>query len=227
MVTCACGCGGEIPANQLFRYREPYLLRGHQVPRLCECGCGEYLPVTPNRHRASAYIRGHSRRLNLEVPLCACGCGEKVAVHHGRPRRFVSGHNARGRSYVPSEEAKAKIRAARAVQKNVSGIRPHGLSKTPAYRSWISMLWRCRDERDISWPRYGGRGITVCARWDPRAGGSFLNFLADMGERPEGTSLDRINGDGNYEPANCRWATKAQQSANRPADNGWNKRRQS
>lgn len=77
------------------------------------------------------------------------------------------------------------------------------------YRSWWGMRDRCLREsaRDYRW--YGARGITVCDRW-----ASFEAFHADMGERPEGRTLDRIDNSGNYEPANCRWATKAQQARN-------------
>ena len=71
------------------------------------------------------------------------------------------------------------------------------------------MIHRCTEPTDIGWRYYGGRGITVCARWR-----SFENFLADMGERPEDRTLDRIDPDGNYEPGNCRWATASEQRRN-------------
>lgn len=71
------------------------------------------------------------------------------------------------------------------------------------------MKARCQNPASISYPNYGARGITVCDRWQ-----SFENFYADMGDRPRGMSLDRIDVNGNYEPANCQWATPAQQAAN-------------
>jgi len=78
------------------------------------------------------------------------------------------------------------------------------------------MRTRCYHFEAPDYGRYGGVGITVCDRWNPDKGGSFENFLADMGERPEGTTLDRFpNKTGNYEPSNCRWATFAEQQQNR------------
>lgn len=86
----------------------------------------------------------------------------------------------------------------------------HGASSSNDYKSWAAMVQRCTNPNNHKWPRYGGRGITVCERWR-----DYENFLADMGPRPSGMTLDRYpNNDGNYEPGNCRWATPTQQQNN-------------
>lgn len=86
----------------------------------------------------------------------------------------------------------------------------HGLSRTPTHNSWRGMIARCTDPKHQFYRYYGGKGVTVCDSWIS----SFANFLNDMGLKPKGTSLDRINPNGNYEPSNCRWATKTEQARN-------------
>lgn len=86
----------------------------------------------------------------------------------------------------------------------------HNLSKTKTYASWNAMINRCHRKNKHGEKYYKNRGITVCERWLD----SFENFLADMGERPLGKTLDRINNDKNYEPENCRWATPKEQRKN-------------
>jgi len=87
-----------------------------------------------------------------------------------------------------------------------------GLSKHHLYKTWDCMLKRCLDSKNKDFKNYGGRGIKVCKRWQGKGG--FQNFIEDLGKRPETLSLDRIDNDGNYEPDNCRWATKPEQLRN-------------
>lgn len=102
----------------------------------------------------------------------------------------------------------------KAVTSKLYHFRSHGHSKSPTYISWRQMLARCLNPNSDSYPYYGGRGIEICDRWQE----SFENFLADMGERPPGMTLDRKNNNGDYEPGNCRWATPKQQNRNTKAN---------
>lgn len=90
----------------------------------------------------------------------------------------------------------------------------HGMFKSPEYLTWENMKNRCYYEKDASYKHYGARGIKICDSWLDKKYG-FLNFFKDMGSRPSKEhSIDRINNDGNYEPKNCRWATRSEQRRN-------------
>ena len=87
----------------------------------------------------------------------------------------------------------------------------HGKTNTPEYKTWANMHQRCGNPKNRMYYRYGGRGIKVCARWE-----KFEHFLEDMGVKPTPNhTIDRVDSNGNYEPANCCWLPKAEQSANR------------
>jgi len=125
--------------------------------------------------------------------ICLCDCGTEVSVF--------------GSALTQGNSTSCGCSAKRLTTKrNLT----HGMSSTRTYRIWQAMLNRCRNPKMLMYQRYGGRGIRVCARWE-----SFQAFYADMGACPPGMSIDRINNDADYEPGNCRWASRHIQTRNK------------
>lgn len=125
--------------------------------------------------------------------ICQCSCGKSVVVRGGN---LVSG--------------KTKSCGCLKTDLFLSMATKHGLSGTPEYSAWWGMLARCFDRKHKRYKDYGGRGITVCDRWL-----RVENFIEDMGTRPSGLTLERINNERGYEPNNCRWASYKEQNNNR------------
>lgn len=142
----------------------------------------------------------------LATWLCCCDCGEKKVVLGQSLRRGESQSCGCLQREIMSK------RDRRTHGLTVGGARP------PEYRSWMAMLSRCRNPNATGFHNYGGRGISVCARWSDGENGlsGYECFVSDMGLRPDNSyTLDRYpDPDGNYEPGNCRWATKQEQRLN-------------
>lgn len=140
-----------------------------------------------------------AERINPKIrrAVFECDCGAMITttiawVVHGR----VNSCGCLKREFI----VKKNTKHGQAVRKDHTG----------SYRSWAAMKQRCNDQNADGYYNYGGRGITVCERWNS----SFENFFADMGERPKGCSIERVDTNGNYEPTNCVWATAKQQAEN-------------
>lgn len=142
---------------------------------------------------------------------CVCDCGGERLV---RGDAFAKAHPTQSCGCLRDLAAATNLRNYFANGGQGSAYR-HGHARagrpSRTYSSWHAMRQRCRNVKATKYPKYGGRGITVCDRWFE----SFDAFLADMGVRPEGKTLDRKDPSGNYEPGNCRWATPYQQWLNR------------
>ena len=206
--------------------REGHLYKYH-VAWLCVCDCGEEMLKTTDQLNRGIGCRRCSKvssQIGVKYNLLKtigpstkrdssgkrlwefeCDCGETCF-------------------YRPHEVTRGRVKSCghllKIIQQDSANLTPgslrHGHSgraKTGTYISWQAMKSRCLYEKDVSFARYGGRGITICDRWM-----HFDEFLADMGERPDWADggIDRIDSDGNYEPDNCRWATQQQQQNKRP-----------
>ena len=194
--------------------KHPENRKGRHFLCRCECGYEKIIPANPllygkttqcvdcYNNRTFNYSIGqiihswtildHRKDHFSEMSyLCRCICGNERIIR----RRDLS----RGKS--------TQCSSCHIKDKNTT----HNLSKSPIYKIWASMMQRCNNPKNKDFKHYGGRGIKVCDFWH-----DFSWFFNDMGEKPDGLQIDRIDNDGNYEPKNCRWVT-AKDNANNKA----------
>ena len=140
--------------------------------------------------------RSRSGRCRVE---CKCSCGTGFVCD---PRLLLNGQTT---------SCGCRHRESVTLAGALNGT--HRMSRTTEYNTWIKIRDRCKNPRNVKFSDYGGRGISVCERWS-----SFENFLSDMGERPAGMSLDRIDMELGYSPENCKWSTTKEQARNTSAN---------
>jgi hypothetical protein len=194
---CKCVCG-----NKTYAHISALTSGQHKS---CGCRLTSVMYSRDHGYNIDDYIGVKFNRLTIlrywgttpkgaKKVLCKCECGRQTIAVFSR---------------VKSGETKSCgcLREERKIKAKTT----HGMSNSPTYETWASMKARCNNQNAANYYNYGGKGIRVCDRWN----NSFESFVEDMGEKPIGFSIDRINPFGNYEPTNCRWATPKQQARNR------------
>ncbi len=178
--------------------REPEQNTNHSLhaPSLSVCSGGR--PIKP-----SGSSMGTAMRRRISVALG----GSKLILETMTSGVYIRTNPNHWLGRKHSEDSKKKMRIARLG--GAATTKTHGLSGTPTYGTWFSMKVRCLNKNSEKYRHYGGRGIKVCERWL-----SFENFFEDMGIRPKGKTLDRVDVNGHYEKKNCRWATQSEQMLN-------------
>lgn len=169
-------------------------MAGYDVSKFPEMSTANgFCDLTGQRYGKLLVVAYGGVRGKLAQWICRCDCGTWRAAYRGH---LKDGHTVSC--------------GCRRAEKNIELRQTHGMEGTPIYQCWQGMLNRCRNNNDIGYERYGGRGITVCDRWM-----RFANFYEDMGDRPSPQhTLDRCDNNKGYGPDNCRWSTKREQAQN-------------
>ena len=167
------------------------MLMTHEKPKH-----GNFIDREGRRFDRLLVLAYAGRKRGSHAWLCRCDCGNEVIVlgKELSSKRYGS----RSCGCVAREKA------------STNPIR-HGMSNSTTYKAWVNMKSRCLNSNHPNYRLYGGRGIAVCERW----ANSFESFVSDMGECPDGLTLDRIDNNGNYDPNNCRWTSWKEQAANK------------
>lgn len=174
-----------------------------------ECGCTVVNPISPVQLQPFIKMGTRNGRtaMRFYVYKTCTKCGEDKALSEFYSYGDGRGHFGRYSRCKPCDKASSIEWQKKNRLRNLATKRAW---KCRTFNSWDAMIQRCTNPKNPGYKWYGGRGIKVCDRWL----NSYTAFLSDMGERPLGTSIDRIDVNGNYEPGNCRWATGVEQRAN-------------